>query len=40
MDNGVTLPSNLWYRLTNHLWVSDSWLYTGTDEPLPGVERR
>jgi hypothetical protein len=38
IDNGV-FRSNLWYRLTNGLWASDAWLYTGTNEPLPNVGR-
>lgn len=36
INNGVN-RSNLWYRLTNGLWVSDGWLYTGTNYPLSGV---
>jgi hypothetical protein len=29
--------SNYWYKLTDGYWVSDAWLYTGTDKPLRGV---
>jgi hypothetical protein len=29
--------SNYWYRLTDGYWVSDAWLYTGTNTPLRGV---
>jgi hypothetical protein len=36
VDNGV-YRSNFWYRLTNGLWVSDAWLYTGSNYPLRGV---
>jgi hypothetical protein len=36
VNNGV-FRSNLWYRLTNRLWVSDAWLDTGTNRRLPGV---
>jgi hypothetical protein len=36
VDNGFA-TSNLWYRLTNGLWVNDAWLDTGTNYPLPGV---
>jgi hypothetical protein len=36
IDNGVA-RSNLWYRLTNGLWVSDGWLDTGTNAPLRDV---
>jgi hypothetical protein len=36
IDNGV-FTSNLWYRLTDGLWVSDGWLYTGTNQPISGV---
>jgi hypothetical protein len=38
INNGL-FRSNLWYRLTNDLWVSDGWLYTGTNDPLQGVAR-
>lgn len=31
--------SNLWYRLTNGLYVSDGWLSTGTNYAIPGVRR-
>jgi hypothetical protein len=31
--------SNLWYRLTNGAYVSDAWMYTGTNYPIPGVAR-
>lgn len=29
--------SNYWYKLTDGYWVSDAWLYTGTNTPLRGV---
>jgi hypothetical protein len=29
--------TNLWYRLTNGLYVNDAWVYTGTNSPIPGV---
>lgn len=29
--------SNYWYKLTDGYWVSDAWLYTGTNKPLRGV---
>jgi hypothetical protein len=38
VDNGL-LRSNFWYRLTNGLFVSDAWLDTGTNSPLPDVAR-
>jgi hypothetical protein len=38
IDNHV-YRSNLWYRLTNGLYVSDGWLDTGTNAPLTGVAR-
>jgi hypothetical protein len=36
VDNGL-FRSNLWYRLTDGLWVSDAWLDTGTNSPITGV---
>jgi hypothetical protein len=36
-SNNSVARSNLWYRLTNGLWVSDGWLDTGTNSPLRGV---
>lgn len=38
VDNGY-LRSNLWYRLTNGLWVNSAWLYTGSSGPIPGTSR-
>jgi len=35
--NNAVARSNLWYRLTNGLWVSDGWLDTGTNDPQRGV---
>ena len=29
--------SNYWYKLIDGYWVSDAWLYTGTNKPLRGV---
>ena len=36
INNGVA-RSNLWYRLTNDLYVSDGWLDTGSNQPLTSV---